>query len=175
MMNYVTAYAGDKNHDRIVMLVKDRPEYLKGVLLIPGGKIEEGEDPVQAALRELREETGLVATEGELMGTLHGTKSHISYIRVIFEDNDLDLQPREGETEKPFWVNPEAVVGDSRLMPNLRLIFPLIHYGMKGWHILDETGEWRTKKWHKLKVRFPDELDFREVKVLGMGRDDEEE
>lgn len=49
-------------------------QYRHGVrelsLEIPAGVLDEGEDPVNAALRELREETGFVAPGGEVLGTI---------------------------------------------------------------------------------------------------------
>jgi len=46
-----------------LVLVAKRAEaqHLPGDWEFPGGKIEEGEEPADAALRELREETGLTA------------------------------------------------------------------------------------------------------------------
>lgn len=40
-------------------------------LEIPGGVMEAGEDPVEAGLRELREETGFVGKNARLLGSTH--------------------------------------------------------------------------------------------------------
>ena len=54
----------DENN-RILMVRQDHPE--RTVWMVPGGGIEEGENSAQAAVREVREETGL---EVEILGLI---------------------------------------------------------------------------------------------------------
>jgi 8-oxo-dGTP diphosphatase len=51
---------------KVVVIRKNRPAWQAGKLNFPGGKIEAGETPVQAAARELREETGIDVPETSL-------------------------------------------------------------------------------------------------------------
>ncbi len=54
---------------REVVLVKQyRPAIGKWILEAPAGTIKQGEDPREAAIRELEEETGLIARELEEVG-----------------------------------------------------------------------------------------------------------
>jgi len=52
-------------HSRYVLLVKARD---KSNWQLPGGRLEPGETPAQAVIREVKEETGLRAQVGRLTG-----------------------------------------------------------------------------------------------------------
>ena len=56
-------FAGDA-----VVLIKRKYEPFKGAYALPGGFVEAGETVEQACARELKEETGLTATNQRLVG-----------------------------------------------------------------------------------------------------------
>lgn len=64
-----------KHPDGRVLLQTRKSGRMKGYIGLPGGKVEEGEGTVQAGIRELEEETGLIAKHADLLGCY----SEVSY------------------------------------------------------------------------------------------------
>ena len=64
--------AGAVVHDRDgrLLLVRRRNAPSKGLWSVPGGRVEPGESPEQAAAREVLEETGLRVEVGRLLGSV---------------------------------------------------------------------------------------------------------
>jgi len=56
-------------HGRL-LLVRRGSEPSKGLWSLPGGRVEPGETPAMAAVREVREETGLAVEVGRLLATV---------------------------------------------------------------------------------------------------------
>jgi ADP-ribose pyrophosphatase len=81
-------------------------------LEIPGGMIDQGEDPVAAGVRELREETGYVGAGARLLGSVHpnpaifGNRCHL----VLVEDA-VQTAPMEWDHDEDIVVST-APVGD---------------------------------------------------------------
>ena len=67
------------------MLVKQfRYPYKKELYEIPAGKVNEGEDPKETAIRELEEEAGLIATKIEKMFDIYPTPAYTTEIIRIY-------------------------------------------------------------------------------------------
>lgn len=58
-MRYVVGFVFTPDRDRVVLIEKLRPAWQKGRLNGVGGKIEAGETPLDAMVREFEEETGV--------------------------------------------------------------------------------------------------------------------
>lgn len=135
---------------KVLMVLKDRPAWQKGRLNLLGGKVEPGETPAEAAFRELKEESGIIAMT---MPRRHGQIIGVDCIVHCFavDVSDRKIEPREGETEKVEWYDWRAVRVDPRLMPNLRVIIPLLHMGVAGWSITDQKSSVGVPK-HEIVV-----------------------
>lgn len=66
-----------------------RYPYKKVLLELPAGKLEKGEDPLKAGIRELEEECGVVADEVISMGTVYPTVAYCSEIIHLFAAKGL--------------------------------------------------------------------------------------
>ena len=61
-----------------------RYPYKKVLLELPAGKLEKGEDPLEAGIRELGEECGVTADKVISMGTVYPTVAYCSEIIYLF-------------------------------------------------------------------------------------------
>ncbi|MBU4681880.1 8-oxo-dGTP diphosphatase MutT [Cedecea davisae] len=78
----------------------------------PGGKIEAGESPEQALIRELQEETGITAQKAELFETLEYQfpDRHISLWFYLVEQWEGEPWGKEGQPGR--WVAQHQLIAD---------------------------------------------------------------
>ncbi len=75
-------------NDRVLLVKRAHPP-IQGQWSIPGGVLEVGELIREAAIREAREETGLIVEPGELLGVydriLRGPEKRVQYHYVLID------------------------------------------------------------------------------------------
>ena len=127
--------------DWILIVKKDRPEWQKGRYNLPGGKIEEGESPEEAAIRELEEEAGLnPIMDPVLMGKITGSWGTVYCVKILV--GSKVVHPRAEETEEISWKPWYKLRNNKLLISNLQVVVPLMVMGVMDWSILDEGPSW---------------------------------
>ena len=117
-----------------------------GLLNGIGGHIEQGEDPLTSALREIREESGLAPSDLRLCGVVivdvGGDPGIGLYVFVGETDGNAASGGREGD---PVWVDP-ARLDKNQLVEDLPALIPraLASYRggvpFSGLYIYDASG-----------------------------------
>lgn len=96
--------------DKMLVLNKtseNNPEYVG--LTFPGGHIEREESLIDSAIREVKEETGLVIDDVVLCGVKHFPTEEGRYIVFFFKTSTFSgtlKSSREGEV---FWINKDEL------------------------------------------------------------------
>ena len=100
--------------DRKVLLVKRGRAPFAGLWSLPGGKVEDGKSPRQAACRELKEETGIEAEVDGIIDTVRvaagGPGDGTTYRLTVFYGRPRGgTLKAAGDSEAAKWVDLEDI------------------------------------------------------------------
>lgn len=92
-----------------VLLVKEGKENVQGTWNLPGGRVEEGEDPTETAVREIKEEVGVDVDLVGLVGVYLGQDAFVDgpFLSIAYM-GELSGEPRAVSTdtvEAVEWVD----------------------------------------------------------------------
>lgn len=120
----------DRPHGPSVLFTRrsERLLHHRGEISFPGGRLEAGEGPVEAALREAQEEIGLDPAASEVLGRLDDLPSVAGY--VVTPVAAAVRAPPEAFTAQASEVDEHFEV------PLARLLDP----GLRRWSLLDPAG-----------------------------------
>lgn len=101
------------NDGSYLLMQRDLNKYYGGLWeATAGGSALIGEEPLECALRELREETGIIAKELREVGRIISKETQSIYVEFLcitdWKKEDIILQ--EGETSNYKWVSRDELV-----------------------------------------------------------------
>jgi 8-oxo-dGTP diphosphatase len=119
---YVVGFLFDPASQQVVVIQKVSPKWQAGKFNGVGGKIEDGETPYEAMVREFAEETGVQHNGWEQYAILRG----IDWVVHVFRSWG-DVSQVATLTVEPVSVIPVKQMDDLdiEVIPNLRWLIPL--------------------------------------------------
>jgi 8-oxo-dGTP pyrophosphatase MutT (NUDIX family) len=116
-----------------------------GLWLQPGGHVDAGEEPEEAALRETLEETGLIASHREPPQLFHvdrhpGPRGHTHYdLRYVLLAPPLEPCPGPHESPEAYWFDFDSAA--RRCFPDLSNALEKLGQTVSGWNVTDFESE----------------------------------
>jgi len=131
LIEYVAGFYGNKNH--VLLVKKNKPEWMAGLWNGIGGKIEEGEPSRTAMVREWKEEVGEDTHESDweqfCILTIVSADAKVYFFRREQEDDRIlagfsNKVNDVGELMMP-WSMDSIVTQNTKTVDNLRWILPM--------------------------------------------------
>ena len=129
-------------HGRVLLVLQNSGIY-RGEWLFPGGVVDPGETPEQAARRELREETGCEAGALRKTGSYDVTAPTVAFRVYIYRADEVRGELRAEKESDVRWFDPS----DQHLRAGVR-------YQLREAGVLDEPLEGIVRELATDGVRF---------------------
>ncbi len=132
-MEMVVGFLFSEERDKVVLIKKTHPEWQKGKLNGVGGKVQPGETPYAAMVREFKEEAGLNITGWRRFCILHGSARStkmdpwVVHFFVDFAERPESVVSMTDETVLA-WDYPDVITeefGFPPHIPNLHWLLPM--------------------------------------------------
>ncbi len=97
---------------KILFVRQFRYPYKKEILELPAGKLNVGETPKETAIRELKEEAGVIAKDLELLFECYPSPGYTDEIIYIYKANEFTLDEAcldEDEFLSAIWIEKSKV------------------------------------------------------------------
>jgi len=131
MIKYVAGFLFDRSLNMVVLIEKQSPEWQKDKWNGVGGKVEAGETPLQAMVREFKEEAGLDILDWQQLCTIHGRNSEITFFYSVTEAEHLMNVRTLTKERLGVWSLARVNMWNFPLVSNIRWILPMALVAIK--------------------------------------------
>lgn len=118
---YVLGFAFNESGTSVLLIQKARPAWQAGRLNGLGGKIEPGELPDQAMVREFYEECGILVSKWERVAIMSSLEYEVMCYRVFLPDNVF--WAAAATTDEPVSYHMARALPEG-VLPNVRWLVP---------------------------------------------------
>lgn len=143
-----------KKGDAYLLLLKATGKFGGGLWNAPGGKIESGETPEDAAIREVREETGLTVKKLEKAGFLEfyfgEGKKRPDWTAEVFTSSEFSGELKEGDEGRLEWF-PEKKLPLDTMWEDDKYWLPLLVKGKKFRGVFEFTSDSKKLVAHRIE------------------------
>lgn len=119
--------------DEVLMFKRsEKKKNFPGFWSIPGGHVDEGEDPLAAAIREVKEETGITVTPDNMKLKVVALHQHLDrnelYVAFAFTATipEKITPPASTEEGTAHWVKKSDMMTKENVFPPIKYYFPHI-------------------------------------------------
>lgn len=125
MTRYSCGFLFDNTLTLVVLIEKNRPEWMRGLYNGVGGHIEEGETPLEAMKREFSEEAGLEIDSWIPYCILTSDKSEINFFYSIIDGEEIAKVRTLTDEEVGIFSIEQVKVSALPIVPNLAWDIPM--------------------------------------------------
>lgn len=120
---YVLGFIFSTDLKKIALLRKNRPEWQSGLLNGIGGKLEYSENPLEAIVRECKEETGVFISEADwnYFAFFDGEYHKVHCFKTIYHNIEELVCP---ESEVIEYISLDNLHNE-KLMDNVKYLIPM--------------------------------------------------
>lgn len=125
MNSYVVGFAFDQGKEHVLLIKKNRPEWQKNHYNGVGGRIEQGERPVESMVREFAGETGYATKPDQWQPLIRIINKALHPAEIFFFFSELDIEKCRSITDEQLLIFPTVFLDSLDTVSDVQWLVPM--------------------------------------------------